>query len=140
MAEELTVRQEQQSEALREERSRRMQEMEDALLSTSDQIIDAHLAFQELSPGATEPPAAWVEQYGAEGARLRFQVAMSGWGSVKDRPSGVALAMEYKKGMTRARAYREQARQIYLNAKIVLPPPTSPELPGAPEYPELEID
>lgn len=140
MSEELTIREDYTSEKRREERLAKMLEVEDELLQTSEQIIAACLAAQEIDPGQPEPPPAWITVYGEEAARKRMHFARAGHLPKKDMPVAVDLAYKYSIGTKKARGHRAQVQAGTLNVKIQLPAPTSAEHPAGEVYPEIEIE
>ncbi len=126
----------------KEKRLARLTELEDQVLDMASGVILASLDFSQVSPHATEPPPEWVTEYGEAGARQRLEVAKAGWLPASLQPSGVKLATQVYVGISRARGHKiSKLTQINLNAQVIsLPAPTAAAMPGAPVFPEKEMD
>lgn len=120
----------------------RMLDIEDEVYQQASGILRAALDFCHVTPGQTEPPAEWVEQYGLEAAKQRLEVAKQGWAPKSLSAAGIDLAKSMVIGISRARRHAAQhaAGPREVNAKIALPAPTSAGMPGAPEYPSKEVE
>lgn len=128
-------------EKAKEERLERMAQMEDRIYQRANGVLEAALSFHEVAPDAQLPPADWVSEYGAEGARQRLEVAKAGWLPQSEAPNAFKLAAQVTAGISRGRAFRGQrVVQNQLNVKISLPAPTSREHPGLEQYPSKEIE
>lgn len=138
--EHLALGEERNSEKKRELRLQKMLEVEDEMLQRAAGVLDAFLSFHEVDPEATEPPAAWIAEYGREGARQRLEVARRGWAPQNEMPGGVKLAQMTYVGIQKARGRSGAIRAHNLNVAIQLPAPTSAEHPGATVYPTREIE
>lgn len=138
--EHLAIGEERNSEKKRELRLARMLEAEDQMLARAAGVMDAFLSFHEVDPEATEPPPAWIAEYGLEGARQRLEVARRGWAPQSEMPGGVKLAQMTYVGIQKARGRSAAIRAHNLNVAIQLPAPTSAEHPGATVYPTVEIE
>ena len=76
-----------------------IENIEDELYREGCEILAANMAFADLTPPKIEfgddaapapgPPAEWVEQYGQKKAERRYRLAMAGWLSDSDAPSGM---------------------------------------------------
>jgi len=117
-------------DAAKETRLARIEELETAVLEQSAQVVQAILAFSEISPQQQEPPPDWVTMYGEEGARQRLAVARNGWAPASLAASGGKLAQQMMVGILRGRGYRNKVAVRNLNVKIALPAPTSQAHPG----------
>lgn len=141
MAEGFYLRQELRDEKQKEARLARIEELEQRVFEQASGVVEATFAFHEVSPGQTEPPAAWVEQYGLEAAKQRLEVAKNGWLPASMAANAVKLAVQYMAGSSRGRAYRNQKLiQNNLNVKIALPAPTSREHPGPTTYEVRDLE
>jgi hypothetical protein len=119
----------------------RMLEIEDEVYQQATGILRAALDFCHIAPDQVEPPPEWVEQYGAEPAKRRLEVAKQGWAPKSLSASGIDLAKSMVIGISRARRSAQmQSGPREVNAKIALPAPTAAGMPGAPEYPSKEVE
>jgi hypothetical protein len=123
-----------------EQRLARIEEIEDRVYDISTQVIEATLAFSEVTPDQAVPPPEWVELYGEKAAMQRLQVAKGGWMRQSDAPSAVKLAAIVRNGIIRGRNYNKQLVNQQINVKIALPAPTSQEHPGAEVYEVRDVD
>lgn len=134
------LRQELKDEKQKALRIARMEELEDALLETAAGIAGAAMAFSEVTPNQQEPPPAWIEEYGEEGARQRLAVAKAAWMPPSIAPVAVTLSVRMYTGIMRGRGHKVRLTQNNLNVQMILPAPTSREHPGAEVYPTKEIE
>lgn len=121
-------------------RRERLEEFEDKICTAAAQIIEAQLAFSEVTPMQEEPPPAWVEEFGEEGARQRLAVAKSGWLPKSHAPTAVDLAARVTIGIARARRHKLDVKTQNINVTMALPVPTSAEHPGPTVYPTKRIE
>ncbi len=127
-------------EAQKETRLARIVELEDHIFERAAGVVEAFLSFHEVTPHQETPPEAWVEQYGAEGAQQRLQVAKAGWLPGSVAPAGAKLGAQVMAGIARGRGYRVKVSQNQINVKIELPAPTSSQHPGGETYPVKELE
>lgn len=122
-------------------RQERMEALEQRVYEHAAQVVEALLAFSEISPQQTDPPPAWIEQYGEEGARQRLQVAKAGWWSQANAPVAAKLSVQVMTGISRGQKYRQaKLTQNNINVKIALPAPTSREHPGPTVYEVRDLE
>lgn len=112
-------------EQRKEERLARIAEIEDQIFERAAAVVDASLAFHEVTPHQTEPSPEWVRMYGEEGARQRLEVAKAGWLPPAMAPHATKLAVQFMVGSARARGYRGKTDPQTLNVVFNLPAPTS---------------
>lgn len=127
----------------KEERLARIAELEDRVFEASMGVIEATLAFQEVTFDQKDPPAEWIALYGEEGARRRLNVAKAGWLPVSHAPAAVKYALQAGVGIGRVRGNRVQVNANNVNVKIqqiTLPPPTSAAHAPPGVYAEKEIE
>lgn len=117
-----------------------MLELEDTVLETATGVVEAALAFHEVTFDQKDPPPEWIERYGEQAARQRLQVAKSGWLPGSMAPAGVKLSVQVMTGIHRARGQRVQVKAGQINVQLTLPAPTSAQHPGAAAYPEKDVE
>lgn len=127
----------------KEDRLARIVELEDRVFETAMGVIEATLAFHEVTFDQKDPPPEWIERFGEEGARRRLNVAKAGWLPASHAPAAVKYSLQAAAGIGRMRGNRVQVNANSVNVKIqqiVLPAPTSAahEPPGI--YAEKEIE
>jgi len=129
------------SERTREKRLARIAEIEDRVFDIATGVIEANLAFFEVSFDQVDPPEEWVEKYGEKAARQRLAVAKAGWMPVNQAPSAIKLAAMVRTSISRAYGHQTGRGQLnQINVKIALPAPTSQEHPGSEVYEVIDID
>jgi hypothetical protein len=128
------------SEEQIELRRARLEEFEERIFVAAAQIVEAQLAFSEVAPNQEHPPAAWVEEYGEEGAKQRLLVAKSGWLPKSHAPAAADLAARVTVGIARARRHQLNVRNQQINVTMALPAPTSAEHSGETAYPRKRIE
>ena len=127
---------------LRSTQLRAILEAENRVLQTSQQVVEAVLAFHEVEPDQVLPPADWVERYGKDAAEKRLRVARSGWLPSAHSPSAVKIAAQVMVGIAKSRGQIAAAAAMPagdVNVRISLPSPTDAAHPVI-EYPSKEID
>ncbi len=139
-AERWAIRKDYADENLKLQRAQRIEELETGVYESAAGIAQAVLAFHEVTPDQTEPPRAWVEQYGREAAMQRLTVAKSGYLPQSLAPTAINHAFKIMTGVARMRAFKQQHVQANLNVKLVLPAPTSREHPGPVVYQTKDLD
>lgn len=87
----------------------KLQRMEEDILERSLGVVQASMHWQDIEPDAEEPPQAWVDELGKEGAQKRFRVARAAWMSAKTAPVGLSLAKATALGITKVRAMTKMA-------------------------------
>lgn len=115
------------------ERNAYLRGLETELLEDSLSVSRDTLRFREIDPGATEPPADWIEEVGLERATERFRCAQAGWMTRKDAPVGVQIAMQLGVGILKSRAQKDVGAKT-LNVQVVQV--TAP----LPKFPELVLE
>jgi hypothetical protein len=141
MYEGYALRKELADEKQKELRLARIEQLESQVFERAAAVVEAVISFHEVVPGQTEPPAAWIAEYGEEGARQRLQVALTGWLPASVAPNATKIALQYMAGYTRAKAHRMgKLTQNNVNVKISLPAPTSREHPGPVCYEVRDIE
>lgn len=123
-------------------RLERMDQLEQRVYEQSSSVVEALLAFAEIDPHQAEPPPAWVEAYGQEGAEQRLRIAKAAWLPQSVFPAGGKLALQAMTGISRGRAYRNaKLTQNNINVKVIsLPAPTSREHPGPTVYEVRDLE
>jgi len=111
----------------------RLQELQDQLLERSLSIVDSSMRFADIDPTTTEPPQAWIDELGMDGAKVRLRVAQSAWAAAKDAPVGIKVASSVLVGILKAKATEKQGPRT-LNVAVVHM--TAP----MPQFPEQEIE
>lgn len=139
-AERLAIHKAYADENLKLQRAQRIEELETGVYESAAGIAQAVLAFHEVTPDQTEPPAAWVAAYGREAAMQRLTVAKTGYLPPSLAPNAVNHAFKIMTGIARMRQYKAQSVQNHLNVKLVLPAPTSREHPGPVVYQTKDLD
>ncbi len=140
MHEGYALRKELADEKQKEVRLARIEELENEIFERASGVVNAALAFHEVSPTQTEPPESWVAQYGYEGAVQRLAVAKSQWLPSSVAPNGTKLAVAVMVGISRGRSYRVKMTQNTLNVKIALPAPTTAAHPGPVVYEVRDLE
>jgi hypothetical protein len=128
------------SEAARETRLARIEELENEVFEKAVGVLSDYLAFREVRHDQAEPPAAWVEEVGQEEAERRLNMAKAAWLPASLAPAGAALAARMVAGISRGRNYRVKLTQNNLNVKIALPAPTSSANPGPITYEVRDLE
>lgn len=131
-----------QAQRQKERRLKRIAEVEDQVLETAQQIVEATLAFSEVEPEQQLPPEDWVERYGETGAIQRLRVARAAWLPAAKVPYGMRVAPAVMVGIAKARGQSAQLinRTAEVNVKIAMPAPTTAEHPGLVKYESKEIE
>lgn len=124
----------------REKRLARMRDVEDEVMQRALGNVDAMLSYYEVKPGDENPPEAWVERYGLEGAMQRFQVARDARLPKAQAPIGLHTSLQVVVGIAKARGQSVRVGTLELNARISLPAPTTAEHPGPVTYEVRDID
>lgn len=127
-------------EAEKAARLARMVQIEDEVFQTAAGILAATLDAAHVDPTQPDPPPEWVAELGEKAARQRLAVAKAGWMPRSLAPNFIDVAGRVYTGITRARQHQQSTGPREINAKIALPAPTSASMPGAPEYPEKEVE
>lgn len=126
--------------AQKEQRLARIEQLEDDVFEQAVSIVQQVLSFGEVAHDQTDPPEAWIEQYGEEEARKRLQLAKAGWLPVSSSPAAFKFALQAMGGIAKGRAWRVKVTQNNLNVKIALPAPTSTAHPGPITYEVRDLD
>lgn len=92
--------------------------MQDELLVRSLNVVEGAMAFAEIEPTDSDPPAEWIEQLGEEKARIKFRIARAAWMAAKDAPVGIKVASALAVGIIKAKA-TEKAGPKQLNIAFV---------------------
>lgn len=127
---------------LRASQLRAILEAENRVLQTSQQVVEALLAFHEVEPDQALPPQDWVERYGQDAADKRLRVARSGWLPTAHAPNAVKIAAQVMVGIAKARGQIAASAAMPagdVNVRISLPSPTDAAHPAM-VYPSKEID
>lgn len=140
MSEGFYLRQELRDEKQKETRLARIEALEDEIFERATAVVNAFLAFTEVTPQQADPPPAWVAEYGEEGARQRLAVAKAGWLPQSVAPAAAKLAVQAQIGIARGRGYRVKLSQNNLNVTLQLPPPTSASHPGPVVYEVRDVE
>ena len=125
---------------LKEQRLARIEQLEDEVYEQCVSIVREFLAFREVRHDQTEPPPAWVTEFGEEEALRRLNLAKAGWLPASISPAGIKTAMAGMNGISRGRAYKVKVTQNNLNVKIALPAPTTTAHPGPITYEVRDLD
>jgi hypothetical protein len=134
------LRQELADEKLKEARYARIEQLENEVFERAVGVVNAALAFVEVTPEQEEPPETWIAEFGLEQARQRLKIAKMGYLPASVAPNGFKLALQAQTGITRGRAYRVKMTQNTLNVKISLPAPTTVDHPGPTVYEVREME
>lgn len=127
-------------ETKKSERLARIEELESEISEKAAGVVNAMLAAVEIDPKQADPPPAWVEEFGEEGARLRLKVAQAAWFPAATTPAFFKLAIQVQVGLARGRQYRMKITQNNLNVKLTLPAPTSAAHPGPVTYEVRDLE
>lgn len=134
------LRKELADEKQKEARIARIEQLEQRVFEQASGVVQAVLAFAEVSPHQTEPPASWIAEYGEEGAKQRLEVAKTGWLPQSIAPNATKLAVQLMVGSQRGRQRNVRLGIGTVNVKIALPAPTSREHPGPVTYDVKDLD
>jgi hypothetical protein len=135
------LRKELKDEKLKAERFERMEQIEQRVYEHAAGIVEALMSFHEVDPHQTEPPEAWIEQYGEKAARQRLAIAKTGWLPASVAPHVYKLTVNLMTGISRGRNYKQmKLTQNNINVKIGLPAPTSKEHPGPTVYEVRDLE
>lgn len=128
--------------ARKEARQQRIQELEDRVSDTAAGVLEATLAFHEVTPQQQEPPEEWIALYGEKGAYQRLAIAKAGWLPQSLAPNATKLASFVYTAIARARGHKATFSARVVNVKIALPAPTSAAHPNPviDAMPEKEIE
>lgn len=119
----------------------RIEALQDRVYDHAAGVVEATLAFHEVTPDQEDPPPAWIEEYGEAGARERLRIAKAGWMPPSLAPAAVKLAVQVMAGIDRGRGHRTKIHARELNVQIQLPPPVSGQEPlRPPEYPTKRLE
>ncbi len=140
MHEGFALRKELNDEKAKETRLARIEELENEVFERAVGVVNAALAFVEVTPQQEEPPENWVTEFGLEAARQRLQIAKMGYLPASMAPNGFKLALQAQVGISRGRAYRVKVTQNNLNVKIALPAPTTAAHPGPTVYEVRDLE
>lgn len=140
MSEGFYLRRTLKDEKAKETRLARIEELEHEIFDRAAGILNAALAFAEVSPQQEDPPEQWIEEYGAEGARQRLAIAKLGYLPTSVAPNGFKLAQQFVIGSMRGRAYRVKVAQNNLNVTLNLPAPTTASHPGPVAYEVRDVE
>ncbi len=140
MLEGFALRKEFENEKLKETRLARIEELENEIFERAAGVVNAALAFVEVTPDQTEPPPAWVTEFGLEAAKQRLTIAKMGYLPASVAPNGFKLAVQVQTGISRGRAWKMKITNNNLNVKIALPAPTTAEHPGPTVYEVRELE
>lgn len=136
----IALRKELVDEKQKETRLARLEELENEILEQATGVLLAFLAFHEVTHDQVEPPAEWIERFGAEAALKRLAVAKAGWLPASVAPAAVTIAGKVHTGIQRGRAHRQRVTQNTLNVKIALPAATTRDNPGPVVYEVRELE
>ena len=95
-------------------------------------IVSDALHFADIDPDDDDPPQAWIDELGVEGARKRLRTAKYALQTPKEAPIGLRIAKDTMVGMSKAKAGKKGPSHV-LNMLVVKM--TGP----VPQYEELEI-
>lgn len=140
MSEGFALRREFRDESAKEKRMARIEELENEVMEEATQVLLAFLAFHEVTPNQTEPPAEWIERFGRDAALKRLALAKTGWLPTSVAPAAVTIAAKAHTGISRGRKHNLRVTQNTLNVKIALPAPTSRDNPGPTVYEVRELE
>lgn len=128
-------------ERRREERLARLRDLEDEILERSCRVVDAAMAWGEVTFDQALPPREWVDKHGEREAQQRLQIAKATWMPASVAPVGLKLAVQLVVGIGKARGARIATTNNQLNVQICLPAPTSKEHPGPEQqYEVIDVD
>lgn len=112
-------------ERLKEQRLARMKSIEDDIFGRCATIMQDALAFRDIDPQMTEPPAEWLQEMSPEEARKRFRVAQMATLSRKEAPVAIELASKMLAGIVKARSMDKQGPRVlnmtFVNMEGVVP-------------------
>jgi hypothetical protein len=128
------------SEAARETRLARIEELENELMEKASSVLSDYLSFREIRHDQAEPPPEWVEELGRDEAERKLNIAKAAWLPASLAPAGATLAARMVAGISRGRNYRVKMTQNNLNVKIALPAPTSSVHPGPVTYEVRDLE
>lgn len=97
----------------------RLRALEDDIHRRALVCLDDVSRWTDVDPKQEEPPAAWVDELGLEGAQRRLRVARAAWMSPKEAPVGIKVAQTVAVGISRARATEGGGAQT-LNVQTVV--------------------
>jgi hypothetical protein len=116
------------AEVIKREEKDYFRDLQATLYEQAAKVVGDVLLFSELEPGAKEVPEEWIRKFGAEEARIKFNMATAGWMSQKSAPIGVTIAQRQVLGIMKAKATEEAApRSLSVTLIQGGPMPTFPE-------------
>jgi hypothetical protein len=124
----------------KETRLARLEELETEIFERATGVLNAALAFAEITPTQRDPPQSWVDEYGEAAARQRLAIAKLGYLPTSVSPNGFKLAQQFVIGSMRGRAYRAKVTQNNLNVTLALPVPTTAAHPGPIAYEIRDVE
>ena len=137
----LALRKELQDEQKKQLRLARIEALQDRVYDHAAGVVEATLAFHEVTPDQQEPPPDWVEEYGETAAKQRLRIAKAGWMPASLAPAAVKLAAQVMAGIDRGRSHGTKNNIRELNVQIQLPAPVSGHEPlRPPEYPSKRLE
>ncbi len=107
-------------------------ELENELMKQGTEILADSLAWPEIGPDTTEPPAEWVTALGRKRAEQKLRVALASWMPTKEAPVGLKMAQATVLGIARLRAGDRETNQK-LNVQIV-------QVVESKSYEEMEVE
>lgn len=101
----------------------KLRALEDRILERGLVCLDDVAHWVDVEQSTAEPPQAWVDELGAEGAARRLRVAKSAWMSAKEAPVGIKVAQSVVVGIAKARATAQggttlNLQQVMFNAPV----------------------
>ncbi len=118
---------------LAEQKETELQAIENDLYRDSITLMRDGLKFADIEPDQTEPPPAWVEELGMDGALKKLRTAKYNLMAASAAPVGIKVAAQIFTGITKARATERAAPRSLNIAKVYMTVP-------AREYPEQESE
>lgn len=99
------------------------------VVALSREIVEAGLSFADINPGDAEPPKAWVERWGAQGAMRRLRMAQAAWLPSRDAPAAMSIATDVLKMDARVKASAKTAPpQLNIAIQLNMAPREYPEI------------
>ena len=99
---------------------RGLQRLEDEIFEQAAEVVQMAMRFGDVEMGETEPPEAWIEEYGGyEQAKRAMRYVQAAQMSAKDAPAGIKVSTTVLTGLLRSRADRKQVQPLNVQVAVL---------------------